>query len=129
MLQFVISDGPGEARTFLCAQFPFFIGRSLDAAVQLTAPGVWDRHAQVGRDSNSGELVIQPLGEAFLLINGTRSEGKTLAPGDEIQIGAVRLTVSFSPVIQRSLFLHELPLWLILGLSFIVEIALLLALK
>ena len=129
MLQFVINDGPGEVRTVLCTRFPFLIGRSSDAALQLTAAGVWDHHAQVTHDTVSGNLLVQPLGEAFLLVNGARSEGEALTPGDEIQIGAVTLTVSLSPVVQSKLLLVELPVWLLLGLVFLVEIALVVALK
>src|SRR4051812_13169505 len=109
MFQFVVNDGPGEVRTVLCSQFPLLIGRASDASLQLTAPGVWDQHAQVTHDSLSGEVFIKPLGEAFLLINGTRSDARALAPGDEIQIGGVKLTVGLSPVIQKRLSVAELP--------------------
>jgi hypothetical protein len=129
MLQFVINGGPGELRTVLCNQFPLLIGRAPDANLQLAAPGVWDQHARVTHDLVSGQVVMQPLGEAYLLINGARSEAKALAPGDEVQIGAVKLTVSLSPVIQKRLSVAELPLWLILGLGVALETALLIALK
>jgi pSer/pThr/pTyr-binding forkhead associated (FHA) protein len=129
MLQFVVNDGPGEVRTVLCSQFPFLIGRSPDAALQLPAQGVWDHHAQVTHDPLSGQVFMHPLGEAFFLINGTRCDARALAPGDEIQIGAVKLTVSLSPVIQKRLSVAELPLWLILSFAVLVEIGLLIALK
>jgi 2-keto-4-pentenoate hydratase len=129
MLQFVVHDGPGEVRTVICSEFPFVMGRSSSAALQLSAAGVWDQHAEVSCDASSGRFLIQPIGEALLLVNGARSEGKALVPGDEIQLGAVTLTVSLSPVVQTRLSVAELPLWVLLGCAFLVEILLIVILR
>ena len=67
MVQFLVR-GEGEARSFICAQTPFRIGRAPAADFQLIAPGVWDAHAEVTRDG-TGRLLISPVGDAIMLVN------------------------------------------------------------
>ena len=129
MLQFEVTDGPAAVRSVVCANVPFSIGRTSEANLHLSAPGVWEEHARVVRDTPSGKLAIQPVGEALLLINGQRSDGKILVPGDEIQIGAVHIMVGFAAVSQKGLGPVEGLVWCFLFIVVALQGALLAALR
>lgn len=115
MLQFVVrGDGSEVVRSFVCAQMPFRIGRASTADFQLSAPGVWDQHAEIVRES-SGKLLLRPVGEAILLVNGARCEERLLVPGDEVQLGAASLVVGLPPIEQRGLATSEIIAWVLLA--------------
>src|ERR1051325_3863536 len=102
MLQLVFNEGPGQAAEYYLAdKTPFTIGRAASVDIRLDAPGVWELHARIIRDTHSGKLVIERAAEAILLLNGQSVERKVLLPGDEIQLGGARLLVSLSPEIGR----------------------------
>lgn len=129
MLQFlVLGEGAGTARVAACDRFPFVIGRSSGAHLQVVASGVWDAHAQVDVDPQSGKLLISPVGEALLLINGEPSHGKILLPNDEVHVGAVVLRVALSPVTQKSVKAMEAVVWGMLVLVTLAELFLILKL-
>lgn len=122
MLQFVLrTDGPESQRSAVCGKIPFKIGRGNAADFQLLAPGVWDVHAEVVYDP-SGKLLLRPSGEAIVLVNGERSEGKLLIPGDEIQLGGASLIVGLSPVRQKRLSYYESLVWIIFAVMILSEI-------
>jgi len=129
MLQFVFADGAGTTQVAVCSVFPFNIGRGSAAHLQLSAPGVWDQHACVLREENSGKLVIEAVGEALLLLNGERVERAFLLPGQQVQVGGATLAVSFAPVAQKNLRFSEGVLWLLVFLVFLIEAALLIVLR
>jgi hypothetical protein len=122
MLQFVLrGDGPETERSAICGKVPFKIGRGNAADFQLSAPGVWDIHAEVVSDP-SGKLLLKPAGDAIVLVNGERSEGRLLMPGDELQLGGARLLVALSPVSQKRLSRQEALVWLIFTAVILGEI-------
>jgi len=130
MLQFVVKDGGrGDSQSWLCEDVPFTIGRAADADMQLVAPGVWERHAEVVREDNTGRLIIRPIGEALLLVNGERSEARRIVPGDEIQVGGVSIAVGLSAVEQTFLKRLEMPVWILIAVTLLFELLLLLELK
>jgi len=129
MLQFVYADGAGMTQVAVCADLPFVIGRDPAAQLQLTAPGVWDNHARVVRDDNSGKLVIEAVGEALLLVNGERVERAFLLPGSQIQIGGTALGVSLAPVGQKNLRVAEALVWILVLLVLLFEAGLVAALR
>jgi hypothetical protein len=112
MLQFVFADGAGTTQVAVCAKLPFVIGRESSAHLQLNAPGVWDRHARVVREQESGKLMIEMLGDALLLLNGERVVRGVLLPGSQIQIGGATLVVGLAPVNQKDLRLAEAFVWI-----------------
>jgi hypothetical protein len=129
MLQFVFADGAGTTQVAVCAHLPFVIGRDSSAHLQLSAPGVWDNHARVLRDHQSGKLIIESLGEALLLLNGERVERAFLLPGSHIQIGGAALGVSLAPVNQKNLRWAEALVWILPLLVLIFEVVLAVALR
>jgi hypothetical protein len=129
MLQFVFADGAGATQVAVCTNFPFVIGRDSSAHLQLSAPGVWDNHARVVRDHESGKLIIEALGEALLLLNGQRVERAFLVPGSQIQIGGAELGVSLAPVLQKKLHLAEALVWILPLLVLLLEVGLAVVLR
>ena len=129
MLQFVFADGAGATQVAVCADLPFVIGRDSAAHLQLTAPGVWDNHARVVRDGDSGRFVIEAIGQAFLLMNGERIERAFLQPGSQVQIGGAALSVSLTPVAQRKLRSAEALVWILILLVLVIEAILIVRLR
>ncbi len=121
MLQFAFADETGTRQAVACSSFPVTIGRSPNAQIRLVAPGVWDSHAELGRDLHSGKVVIRAMGEASLLINGARVEMQEVGPGDEIQVGGVVLLVALAPLQQRGLRSMESISWLLLAAIVMIE--------
>lgn len=70
---------------------PFVIGRSRDCDLVLDDPNVSRRHAELRRANGGWE--VRDLGSTNgIKLNGRRSEGGRLKPGDEITLGLSRFT-------------------------------------
>ena len=70
---------------------PFVIGRSRDCDLVLDDPNVSRRHAELRREN--GGWAVHDLGSTNgIKLNGRRSRGGRLSPGDEITLGLSRLT-------------------------------------
>ena len=124
MLQLHVTDERGTVTSHIATEFPLLIGRSSQAQVRLHSPGVWEEHARVylaesSRYPNQHRYVLQAVGQSLVSINGEIISDKELAIGDEILVGAARLTVSLAPPAQKRLALHE---WLVWGLLLLVVV-------
>ena len=129
MLQFAVRSDASEATRFAsCTKLPFTIGRSEAADFSLAAPGVWDLHAEIVA-ADDGRAMIRPLDNAIVLVNGQRSGGKVLTPGDELQLGAISLVVGLAPVRQKRLARYEGAFWLTLTAVVVAQIACILKLQ
>jgi hypothetical protein len=70
---------------------PFVIGRSRECDLVLDDPNVSRRHAELRRED--GGWAVHDLGSTNgIKLNGQRSRGGRLSPGDEITLGLSRLT-------------------------------------
>ena len=70
---------------------PFVIGRSRECDLVLDDPNVSRRHAELRRED--GGWAVHDLGSTNgIKLNGRRSRGGSLSPGDEITLGLSRLT-------------------------------------
>jgi hypothetical protein len=70
---------------------PFVIGRSRECDLVLDDPNVSRRHAELRRED--GGWAVHDLGSTNgIKLNGRRSRGGRLSPGDEITLGLSRLT-------------------------------------
>ena len=70
---------------------PFVIGRSRECDLVLDDPNVSRRHAELRRED--GGWAVHDLGSTNgIKLNGRRSRGGRLNPGDEITLGLSRLT-------------------------------------
>jgi hypothetical protein len=71
--------------------YPFVIGRSRECDLVLDDPNVSRRHAEVRREEDGWS--VHDLGSTNgIKLNGHRSRGGRLSPGDEITLGLSRLT-------------------------------------
>ena len=70
---------------------PFVIGRSRECDLVLDDPNVSRRHAELRREDDG--WAVHDLGSTNgIKVNGHRSRGGRLSPGDEITLGLSRLT-------------------------------------
>jgi hypothetical protein len=83
----LVSD---DKRTVVTGE-PFVIGRSRECDLVLDDPNVSRRHAELRRED--GGWAVRDLGSTNgIKLNGRRSRGGALSPGDEITLGLSRLT-------------------------------------
>jgi hypothetical protein len=79
-----------DKRTVISGE-QFVIGRSRECDLVLDDPNVSRRHAEIRRED--GAWAIRDLGSTNgIKLNGRRSQGGPLSPGDEITLGVSRLT-------------------------------------
>jgi hypothetical protein len=83
----LVSD---DKRTVVSGE-PFVIGRARECDLVLDDPNVSRRHAELRRED--GTWAVRDLGSTNgIKLNGQRSRGGRLSPGDEITLGLSRLT-------------------------------------
>jgi FHA domain-containing protein len=81
----------GEDKRTVISGDPFVIGRSRECDLVLDDPNVSRRHAELRRED--GGWAVHDLGSTNgIKLNGRRSRGGRLNPGDEITLGISRLT-------------------------------------
>jgi len=81
----------GEDKRTVISGDPFVIGRSRECDLVLDDPNVSRRHAELRRED--GGWAVRDLGSTNgIKLNGQRSRGGRLNPGDEITLGLSRLT-------------------------------------
>jgi hypothetical protein len=81
----------GEDKRTVVSGDPFVIGRSRECDLVLDDPNVSRRHAELRRED--GGWAVRDLGSTNgIKLNGQRSRGGRLTPGDEITLGLSRLT-------------------------------------
>jgi hypothetical protein len=81
----------GEDKRTVVAGDSFVIGRSRECDLVLDDPNVSRRHAELRRDDDG--WAVHDLGSTNgIKLNGNRSRGGRLSPGDEITLGLSRLT-------------------------------------
>ena len=81
----------GEDKRTVVSGDPFVIGRSRECDLVLDDPNVSRRHAELRREDDG--WAVHDLGSTNgIKLNGRRSRGGRLNPGDEITLGLSRLT-------------------------------------
>jgi hypothetical protein len=81
----------GDDKRTVVSGDPFVIGRSRECDLVLDDPNVSRRHAELRREN--GGWAVHDLGSTNgIKLNGKRSRGARLSPGDEITLGLSRLT-------------------------------------
>jgi hypothetical protein len=81
----------GDDKRTVVSGDPFVIGRSRECDMVLDDPNVSRRHAELRRED--GGWAVHDLGSTNgIKVNGRRSPGARLQPGDEITLGLSRLT-------------------------------------
>ncbi len=122
----ILSEGESPVRTI--SRFPYVVGRSPTADLQLEEAGVWDRHLQLELDRQTG-LFLTLLPGALASVNGLPvDERAALRNGDVIEAGAARFQFWLGPTRQRSFAFREAVTWVALAILCLVEIAVIYAL-
>lgn len=81
----------GDDKRTVVSGDPFVIGRSRECDLVLDDPNVSRRHAELRRE-DGGWAVVDLGSTNGIKLNGKRSRGGRLNPGDEITLGLSRLT-------------------------------------
>ncbi|MGZ8940726.1 MAG: FHA domain-containing protein, partial [Limisphaerales bacterium] len=125
MLQLHVTDERGVVTCCIAETFPFRIGRSAGADLQISSAGVWEEHACIRLSAREGardeHFIIESVGQSLVSINGQMTPSKVISIGDEISLGAARLVVSLAPARQSKLVWHESLVWAILLLIVALE--------
>ena len=97
------------------SDFPYTIGRSKSDALRIEDAGVWDRHLTLSYEPGEG-YSIRRNPKATALLNREPLDDGRLKPGDELEIGAVRIQFRLSDLDQRDLRARERFTWGIVAL-------------
>ena len=90
MNRLTIQSGATKGRRFSLRDSDIQVGSGADCTIQLEDPEVSDLHVRlVTRD---GQVYLEPQPACPVLVNGNPATESTLQHGDELQIGATRLT-------------------------------------
>lgn len=123
MVVLEVVAGRQAGRKHAAGRFPWLIGRSAGADLQLEEPGVFDRHLELRlNDAEAFELSVGP--GAVALVNGQPVREARLRNGDLIELGAVKLRFWLAEIRQRPQRWRELLTWAGLVALPLVQIAL-----
>ena len=110
MVQLKILSGKLAGTERVARHFPFRIGRSPAADLQLEEDGIWDQHLELAFDSAVGfVLTAQP--NAIAAINGQPFREAVLRNGDAIEIGSLKIRFWLGHTRQASLRVREWLTW------------------
>ena len=123
MVQLDILTGKKAGQAVMARLFPFQVGRAASAHLPLEEDGVWEQHLEITRQRGVG-FFLRAFPQALVAVNGQGVEETVLHNGDLIELGSVQLRFWLAPVRQRSLFLRESLVWLLLAALFAAEVGL-----
>lgn len=127
MVELRVVSGQSRGRSALVSSFPFLIGRSSQAGLSLSDPGIWDRHAQVTQ-APDGRFVLRVEPGATASVAGKSVSEHPLRNGDLIDCGGARLAFWIAAAPQRSQRPCELAVWIGLAGIVLLELGLIAAL-
>lgn len=123
MIQLHILSGQQAGSDIVVRHFPFVVGRGAGAGLLMDAPGVWDRHLQIGFERHRG-FTFSVQSNALALINGDTVEAGTLRNGDLIELGSARLRFWLARSTQKTLRIREGLTWFAFFALFATQIVL-----
>lgn len=110
MVVLEVVAGRQAGRKSAIGRFPWIVGRSTAADLQLEEPGVFDRHLELRlNDADAFELSVCPA--AVALVNGQPVREALLHNGDVIELGAVKLRFWLAETRQRPQQWREILTW------------------
>jgi predicted component of type VI protein secretion system len=110
VIQLRILSGKMAGAEHVARHFPFRIGRSPAANLQLQDDGVWDQHLELAFDSVAG-FVLTAAPDALAAINGQPVRQAVLRNGDVMEIGALKIRFWLGAVRQYRLGIREWLVW------------------
>ena len=121
MVQFKIVSGKMAGAEQVARRFPFRIGRSSAADLQLQDDGIWEQHLELAFDPAAG-FVLRTQPNAIAAINGQPFQEAILRNGDAIEIGALKMRFWLGETSQFSLTIREWLTWAAFILIFALQI-------
>jgi hypothetical protein len=110
MVQLKILSGKMAGTERVARHFPFRIGRSPTADLQLEEAGVWDQHVELTFDATNG-FILCAHSNALATINGQPLREAVLRNGDALEIGALKISFWLAETRQAGLRLREWLTW------------------
>lgn len=110
MVQLKILSGKMAGTERVARHFPFRIGRSSAADLQLEEDGVWEQHVELLFDAANG-FILSAHSSALATINGQAFREVVLRNGDALEIGALRISFWLAETRQAGLRLREWLTW------------------
>ncbi len=123
MVQFKILSGKKAGVVYAARRFPVRIGRAAGNELQLEENGIWDQHARLVLQPDTG-FVFNTEAGALATVNGQPLEETVLRNGDEINLGAVRLQFWLSETRQSGLRIREGLTWFTIAAISAFQVAL-----
>ena len=127
MVELRVVSGQGRGRSALVTSFPFLIGRSSQAGLSLSDPGIWERHAVVAQGTD-GRFLLRVEPGATASVAGKPVTEHPLKNGDLIDCGGARLAFWIAASPQRSHRPREIAVWAGLAGVLLLEMGLIVAL-
>ncbi len=84
---------------------------------------MWDQHFELDLDSSNG-FTLQARPDAFVDVNGERTDHAILRNGDLIEVGALKIQFWLNPTRQKSFRVREALTWTALVILSVSQIAL-----
>lgn len=123
MIQLRILSGKMAGVDITARHFPFCIGRSAAANLQLPEEGVWERHLELSLDPATG-YVLTASPDALAAINGQPVRQVVLRNGDIMEIGSLKIRFWLGAVRQYGLRIREGLVWTAFALIAAAQVAL-----
>jgi hypothetical protein len=121
MISLRILSGKMAGTEHMARHFPFRIGRSSAADLQLHEDGVWDQHLELAFNSVTG-FVLTASPDALTSLNGKPVREAVLRNGDVMEIGALKIRFWLGAVRQYGLRIREGLVWLSCALITAVQL-------
>jgi pSer/pThr/pTyr-binding forkhead associated (FHA) protein len=123
MVQLKFLSGKMAGTSLNARRFPVRVGRAAKADIRVEEPGVWEEHLQINHLRAEGfELVAAP--NAIVSVNQQPVQRVLLKPGDNIEIGSIRVQFWLSETRQKSSVFRERLTWTGIGLICLAQVAL-----
>jgi pSer/pThr/pTyr-binding forkhead associated (FHA) protein len=123
MIQLIILSGKKAGAQPVARRFPFRIGRAAGNELQLDDDGIWDRHLALEFNRLKG-FTLTTAPNALSTVNGEPIQTAVLRNGDIITLGSAKLQFWLAAARQRSLYLREIFIWVLLAAVTAAQLAL-----
>ena len=106
-------------------QFPVSLGRSSEAGLRIEEEGVWENHVAIELDGED-RFRLKRVSDAGVMVNGEpMADDQSLANGDVLELGSVKLQFWLGTVQQQRLSAREAAVWALLAAVTAMQVCLL----
>lgn len=123
MIQLKVLSGTKAGASVVARRFPFRVGRSPKANLQLDDPGVWDEHLRIAFVRAEG-YVLKTEKNALITLNGQSVDSGILRNGDVIGLGSAKVQFWLAETGQVALGAREVLTWVTIAAVCLGQVAL-----